>query len=82
MDGEVYIQSLLLKTMKQSQIVINWFPIIHSKRHNKAKIQFKILSNNAGNNVWIEGQRDSGEGVAFKFFIIFLAKFPPLELEN
>ena len=23
--------------MKQSQIVVNWFPLIHSKRHNKSK---------------------------------------------
>ena len=68
--------------MKQSQIVINGFPLIHSKRHTKSKNLIGNTINNEGSSVWIDGQRGTGEGVAFKFFSLFLAKFPPLELEN
>ena len=67
--------------MRQSQIVINSFPLINSKRHTKSKNLIQ-KSNNAGSSVWIEEQRGTGKGLAFKFFSFFLAKFPPLELEN
>ena len=63
--------------MKQSQIVINSFPLINSKRHTKSKNLIQ-KSNNAGSSVWIEEQRGTRKGLAFKFFSFFFGQIPTL----